>query len=66
MKARDLMAPDTDPTDEELELVAKEALNIALAQDKERSKRTGEALKEAAAAAERNRLEPSISGGASK
>ncbi len=27
---RDLMAPDTDPTDEELHLVMHEALNLAL------------------------------------
>jgi hypothetical protein len=30
MKARDLMAPDTDPTDEELAIVMLEARNLAV------------------------------------
>jgi hypothetical protein len=30
MTDRDLMAPDTDPTDEELDLVMREALEIAM------------------------------------
>ena len=30
MPARDLMAPDTEPTDEELELVMREACDIAV------------------------------------
>lgn len=32
MKARDLMAPDTEPTDEELELVMREARDLAVVQ----------------------------------
>lgn len=33
-KNRDLMAPDTEPTDEELHLVMREALNLALERKK--------------------------------
>lgn len=32
---RDLMSPDTEPTDEELQLVMREALNLVLARKKQ-------------------------------
>lgn len=32
---RDLMAPDTEPTDEELQLVMREALDLAMARKKQ-------------------------------
>lgn len=56
MQFRDLMAPDTDPTDEELELVAQEALQIALTRNAESDRSTAASLKQAAIDADKNRL----------
>lgn len=52
MNSRDLMAPDTDPTDEELEIVAKEALQVARVRRAESEKQLAEALRRASIEAE--------------
>lgn len=57
MNARDLMAPNTDPTDEELELVAKEALNIALERRASYEKWVTGAIHEATIESDKHRLE---------
>jgi hypothetical protein len=48
MKARDLMAPDTEPTDEELALVMREAREAALARRARADAWIAARLKEAA------------------
>jgi hypothetical protein len=56
MRARDLMAPDTDPTDEELLMVAKEALSIALERRSSYDEWVTEALVEATIESDKHRI----------
>lgn len=59
MNHRDVMAPDTDPTDEELEIVAKEALHIAMERQAKYDNWVSMTLEQAATEADKNRLSPS-------
>ncbi len=56
MEYRDCMAPDTDPTDEELEAVAKEALAIAMERRAEYERWVSAALRDAETDAHLHRL----------
>lgn len=56
MKFRDLMAPDTDPTDEELGIVVREARDLAISRRAESERRIREALKEAHTTALQNQI----------
>jgi hypothetical protein len=47
MKPRDMMAPDTDPTDEELAIVAQEALRVVRERRAESDRRLAESLRQA-------------------
>jgi hypothetical protein len=58
MQFRDVMAPDTDPTDDELAIVAREALEIALKRNAESDRRIALSLRQAAIDADKNRLPP--------
>lgn len=46
-KPRDLMAPDTDPTDEELEAVTRDVLNVVRERRAESDRRIAAALQQA-------------------
>ncbi len=48
--ARDLMAPDTEPTDEELQLVMQEALAFAMERKRESERLIEQQLRESVAA----------------
>lgn len=56
MKTRDLMAPDTDPTDEELESVARTALEIAMERKANYDNWVTTALEQASWESDKNRL----------
>lgn len=52
MKTRDLMAPDTDPTDEELEAVTRDMLDVIRERKFESDRRLADALEQASSTAE--------------
>jgi hypothetical protein len=57
MKSRDLMAPNTDPTDEELALVMREARELAVQRRAKADAWVADRLKEAAHFARENARE---------